>query len=351
VAIQSFNSNGLPSGGSGLNLTGFPQNFPPAVTYRYSMDSQFDLGHQWMASVGYSGSLSRHLTRQYQNLNWLFYPNINPVVNQVQFYTNDANSHYNALLTEVKHSFSSMFEFDVQYKYSHSVDDGTQDYASDLYPWNRKFSVGPSDFDSRHNTKIWGLFTPKFSHGNGFVNKVLGGWTITGIINIHSGFPWTPQYCPNSTIEYASSGIGCLFPGSYEGGATNFTGNYVFQSPFGNFQKNNTVASTQAYFTTPTGDAIATGIPPAPTNLYRNMFRGPGYFGNDVQVGKAFGLPKLPVLGEDAKLNLQMNFYNLINKENLQNINGTQTIGGPQFGVSQGGLAGRIIELQARFSF
>jgi hypothetical protein len=352
IAVQSFGSNGLPTGGTGLNLTGFPQNFPPAVTYRYSLETQFDLGHNWMASAGYTGSQSRHLTRQYSNLNWLFYPNINPVVNSVDWYTNDANSHYNALLTEVQHRFSSMFEIDFQYKYSSSIDDGTQDYNTDLYPWNRSFTYGPSDFDTKHNYKIWGMFTPKFTKtGHGLVDKVLGGWTISGIINGHSGFPWTPQYCPGSTIEYSGSGIGCLFPQSYAGGATNFTNNNAFETPFGNFQQNATAASGQVYFTVPSAAALAPGIPPPPSNIHRNMFRGPTYFGNDVQVAKAFGLPKLPGLGEDAKLNLQMNFYNLINKENLQNIGGTQTIGGPQFGVSQGGLAGRIVELQARFSF
>ncbi len=350
AAIQSFGSNGLPTGGTGLNLTGFPQNFPPAVTYRYSLETQVDLGHNWMASVGYSGSQSRHLTRQYSNLNWIFYPALNPVVNSVDWYTNDANSHYNALLTEVKHNFSSTFEIDVQYKYSESIDDGTQDYNSDLYPWKRSYSYGPSDFDIAHNYKIWGLYTPKFTKtGHGFIDKVLGGWTISGIINGHSGFPWTPQVNPGGTIEYPNSGIGSLFPASYLGGATEGTSNKTFETLFGNFPKN--AAGGEAYFTTYTAAQLAAGIPPAPVNVHRNIFRGPGYFGNDVQLAKAFGLPKLPVLGENAKLDLQANFYNLINKENLQNLNSPQTIGGPEFGVAQGGLAGRIVELQARFSF
>jgi hypothetical protein len=268
----------------------------------------------------------------------------------VQFYTNDANSHYNALLTEVQHRFSSAFEVDVQYRFSKSVDDATRDYSTDLYPWNRSFSYGPSDFDIPHSYKIWGLFTPKFTRGgHGFIDKVFGGWTISGIINGHSGFPWTPQICPGGTIEYPNSQIACLFPASYLGGATNNTGNNIFETPFGNFPKNATAG--QAYFTVPTAAQLAAGIPPAPTNIHRNMFRGPTYFGNDAQLAKAFGLPKLPILGENAMLNLQANFYNLINKSNLQNLSNPQTIGGPQFGVAQAGLAGRIIELQARFSF
>jgi hypothetical protein len=147
---------------------------------------------------------------------------------------------------------------------------------------------------------------------------VFGGWTISGIINGHSGFPWTPQICPGGTIEYPNSQIACLFPASYLGGATNNTGNNIFETPFANFPKNATAG--QAYFTVPTAAQLAAGIPPAPTNIHRNMFRGPTYFGNDAQLAKAFGLPKLPILGENAMLNLQANFYNLINKSNLQNL-------------------------------
>lgn len=243
-----------------------------------------------------------------------------------------------------------------QYRYSRAIDDATRDYTTDLYPWNRVFSYGPSDFDVPNYYKIWGLFTPKFTKtGHGFIDKVFGGWTISGIINGHSGFPWSPQYCPGGTIEYPNSGIGCLFPAGYAGGATNRAGNNVFETPFGNFPKN--ANGNENYFTTYSAAQLAAGIPPPPTNLHRNMFRGPRYFGNDAQLAKAFGLPKLPILGENAKLDLQANFYNLINKENLQNIgnfsmqDSIETIGGPQFGVSQAGLAGRIIELQARFNF
>jgi hypothetical protein len=355
IAIQTFGSNGLPTGGMGLNLTGFPQNFPPAVTYRYSMETQVDLGHNWMASVGYSGSQSRHLTRQYNNLNWIYYPALNPVVNSLDWYTNDANSHYNALLTEAQHRFSSMFEIDFQYTYSRSIDDASRDYTTDLYPWNRIYSYGPSSFDVTHSWKLWGMFTPRFTKtGQGFVDKLFGGWTISGILNGHTGFPWTPQYCPGGNIEYPNSGIGCIFPAGYLGGATNLSGNSVFETPFGNFPKNANASGTEEYFATYTTAQLAAGIPPPPTNLHRGMFRGPGYFGNDVQLAKAFGLPKLPVIGENARLDLQANFYNLFNKENLQPFGGQDglvTIGGPQFGVAQAGLAGRIIELQGRFSF
>jgi hypothetical protein len=72
------------------------------------------------------------------------------------------------------------------------------------------------------------------------------------------------------------------------------------------------------------------------------------------------------VLGENAKIDIRANFYNLFNQLNLaplpsQSIGtiqvnpalGTQTVAGAngRFGVATNALAGRVIEAQARFSF
>jgi hypothetical protein len=61
------------------------------------------------------------------------------------------------------------------------------------------------------------------------------------------------------------------------------------------------------------------------------------------------------VVGENAKLEIRANFYNLFNKLNLAGScgwNGVQcNINGAHFGESQSALGGRVIEMQARFSF
>src|ERR1039457_6657814 len=60
-AIQTFDkTTGLPTSGAPVSLTGFPSFMPSTVTYRYSLDAQYDLGHNWVASMGYQGSQSRH---------------------------------------------------------------------------------------------------------------------------------------------------------------------------------------------------------------------------------------------------------------------------------------------------
>jgi hypothetical protein len=89
-------------------------------------------------------------------------------------------------------------------------------------------------------------------------------------------------------------------------------------------------------------------------------------------MAKAFGLPNMKVIGENGKLEIRANFYNLFNQLNLApffpnnqpigtiilNPDGTQTNptaangnANTTFDQSQNGLAGRVIEAQARFSF
>jgi hypothetical protein len=363
AAIQTFSpTTELPITGAPSNLTGFPNFMPTSVTYRYSFEAQYDLGHNWMASLGYQGSKSNHLTRQ-SEANWVYYPYKNPNLASLDIYSNDANAHSNALLAEAQHHFSKSFEVDFQYRFARSVDQGSQDYNEDPYPWNYKYTTGPADFDVAHNVKLWGLWTPTLFHGNNkMLDKVIGGWTLSGIVNFHTGFPWTPQYCgvgnyvnPSGAQLYQSDQFpGCILPQTYSGaGGTNYS-NSTFLGA-GNFSN-----GSLSYFTAPTLNPNGLIFAPPGANIHRNMFRGPGFLGDDFTLAKAFGLPRMRILGEGAKLNLQANFYNLFNKLNLTNINntignyasnGSIANGNATFGLAQSAFAGRTVELQARFSF
>jgi hypothetical protein len=355
AAIQSFGPNGLPTSGAPIDLSGIPQHNPTTVTYRYSVDTQYEIGHGWVVSAGYQGSQTRHYTRQ-NNLNWIFYQNLNPMVRSLTWQTNDANASYNALLAEIKHRFSDTFEIDAQYTRSHSVDTGSSDYYQDHYPYNFKFARGPSDFDVPNFFKLWGVWSPRiFKNGNWF-ERLLDGWTISGIITAHSGFPWTPEYCnTGGNVLYPNSSYTCLYPASYSGGALTHTDNNNFQ------YTSNFPGGPLNYFTIP---AYLNQVPSTP-GVYRNTFRGPRYIGNDITLEKAFALPRNKLLSESARIVLQANVYNLFNVLTLENpSNNTYDAGAantiisndgitsnPNFGLAPGGLAERIIELQAKFNF
>jgi len=367
--IVAFNSNNLPASGAPVSLTGFDINFPTPVTYRYSLGTQYDLGHNWIVSVGYQGSLSRHYTRN-QNFNLVNFRDLNPQIQNYNRFTNDTNGSYNALLTELQYRFSDTFQIDGQYTFAKAEDNYSGDFHGDfdqgVFPFSRQSEFAPSDYDVRHNFKLYGVWTPRFFHGDhSWLEKIAGGWTLTGIFNAHTGFPWTPFYnvqvqgVPNScSLVYVNSGYCTVRPAAFLGGAGSDFSNAGFEPSSSNFRN-----ASLSYFAPP--DLTAGGVPPSP-GVARNSFRGPRYSSIDATLGKAFGLPRMRVLGENARIDLRANFYNLFNQLNLtplanQNIGTivvnpatrTQTVTSPNgtFGVATNALGGRIIEAQIRFSF
>lgn len=357
--ITQFDSNNLPINGI-IGVTGFPSTLPSSYTYRYSLETQYILGHNWVATIGYQGSTSRHLTRQY-NLNFLYSQEValNPHVNNVDFYANDANANFNALLTELHHQFSSSFELDGQYRYSRSMDDGSNNFAVDNFQFDPRLAWGPSDYDATHYFKVWGIWSPTIFRGsNSWLEKVVGGWSVSGILNAHSGYPWTPVFNNingESTCDLiyiggacANGSTGNLRPAAYLGGAGHDYSNSTFMTPGGNFPNGGPAYFAQPFYQP--GPAFPdVGPLPGVPGVSRNSFRGPRYFDVDATLSKSFGLPAMRVLGENAKIEFRANFYNLFNNLNLTNMDAVIT--DSNFGSAQDALAGRTIELQARFSF
>ena len=355
--ILTFNSNNIPVTGSKVGVTAFPADFPTPYTLRYSLEGQYDIGHNWIATAGYTGSSSRHLTQQYNYNSFLGAMGIplNPMVNNVDYYGQDANASYNALLLQIQHRFSQNFQIDGSYRYSHGYDNASGPYTVSYYQWNPKLNWGPSDFDVTDAFKVWGIYTPNFFK-EGWKKSVLGGWSISGIFNWHSGFPWSAVY-NTGTCDIIYAGGNCqngtngqLLPVAYLGGATSDFSNSAFIRAGGNFQNGG-----GTYFTQPTVTSCNLPFPqtcPAPPEapgMGRNAFRGPRYVDLDATVSKAFALPKMPFLGENAQFEFRANFYNLFNNTNLTSI--VNTITDAHFGQASGALGSRTIEMQARFSF
>ncbi len=369
--ITSFNSNFLPTAtGVSLNVTGLTKDLPTAYTYRYSLETQYDLGAQWVATLGYQGSMGRHLPLQ-TNLNAVYASQVlagqmsyNPKLNYIDWYEDTGSSNFNALLTELHHQFAHSFELDAQYRWSKSMDNGSGPYTTPDYMFLPGYNYGPSDFDVRNMFKLWGVWSPTIFRGsNSWLEKVAGGWTISSIVNLHSGFPWNPTFggigC-NAVIP--NSGDCNLRPARYLGGAGRSQSTDIFKKANGNFPNvnNSPQGASGTYFVAPTVvvnnsgwntngvAATPTALPGVP-GIGRNAFFGPRYFDTDATLTKAFGLPTLPVLGDNARLEFRANSYNLFNKLNLQNPQANVT--DPHFGRATGVLGSRTIELEAHFMF
>jgi hypothetical protein len=361
--VVQFDSANLPVGTS-TTVTGFPSALPTAYTYHYSLDTQYDAGRQWVASLGYQGSLGHHLIHQlnYNVLGAAYNIPLNPLVNSIDFYNSEGHSSYNAMLAGIKHQFAHNFLLDTQYTWSKSMDDGSQPFYEDPYPYNPSYAYGRSDYNVGQAFKIYGLWQPNLFHGNGLMNKLAGGWSLSGIFNLHSGFPWTPTYTniASGSLYYQGSGYNFLRPAAYKGGAGMSQSNDEFKTGLGNYPQ-----GALAYFTIPTyipvtGPIPQTfGVPEAP-GVARNFLTGPRYKDLDGTLSKAFGLPKAPVLGENAKVEIRVDAFNFLNNLNfngqsintaISSVGPTGEVANPSFGQATAALGSRTLDIQARFSF
>ncbi|MBV8114758.1 MAG: hypothetical protein JO300_08455, partial [Silvibacterium sp.] len=96
--------------------------------------------------------------------------------------------------------------------------------------------------------------------------------------------------------------------------------------------------------------SFATAFIPAP-GLGRNSMPGPRYRDLDMNLAKAFGLPRIPGVGEGAKIEIQANFLNIFNTLNISPTSISNLVTSSNLGQAQSALGSRIITFQGRFSF
>ncbi|MEG9437297.1 TonB-dependent receptor [Edaphobacter sp. HDX4] len=346
AAIVTFGSNGLPVGGAALQIVGIQQDLPTPLTYKTSLGVEYALTPRWIVSAGYQGSLSRHYTRQ-NNLNWIYYPNLNPSISSFSYFSNDATASSHAFLAEVRHTFSRSFSLNGQYRWGRIMDTASQDYYIDQYPYDNRFAYGRADYDITHNVKLFGTYAPKLFPNNKLLEAIFGGIQISGILQYHTGFPWTPIYANTGcNVVYVGSGYCNLRPGAQFSNGTGDTSNDTFKRQGGQFPNGGL-----AYFAIPAYPT--TGAPPPP-GVGRNSLHGPNYFDTDMDAQKTFGIPHNTIFGENSGLTIRAMFFNIFNQTNLLPFNtgdGNTLITSSTFGQSSGALGARTIEFQARFSF
>ena len=366
-AITTFNSAGLPTAG-GANLGALPGNLPTEYTEHYSLDVEYDLGHALIANLGYEGGLGRHLLYNYDAnaFGEIRGDALNPLVNSVNTFGSGGWSTNNMMLAGLKHQFSHTFSADAQFTWAHSMDTDSGPYSRDAYLYNPKYSYGRSDFDINHSFKLFGVWQPVIFHGDqSWIEKAVGGWSLSGIMTFHSGFGWTPGYTAPHQIYCNSCNYGYanLRP-NYLGGAAKSTSNQAFETGSNfptpgaaNTGTNNDQFSND-YFSVPNyanaitdnpGQSTTTFIPPP--GVIRNSFPGPGYRGVDLTIGKSFGLPNMRVLGENAKIEIKANMLNVFNLLNINPSTISTNIQNSNLGQASGALGSRTIDIQARFSF
>ncbi|HKT45894.1 MAG TPA: TonB-dependent receptor [Candidatus Acidoferrales bacterium] len=362
-----------------VDLFGSPANEPTPYVYVFSLQTQVQPVNNWLVSVGYQGSRSRKLVRTI-DLN-RFHPGDtfdgtidgvqnaspdgvpcgptnpacpapvlvgNPRFNRVFFPMPDVNASFDALTAQLTHQFSRGLSFSFLYTLSHTIDTSSNEIGfQQTDPFTQSIDKASSDYDVRQHFQLssfWEL--PLFRGRHDFAGSLLGGWTLGGILEKHTGFPFTAligacnpsqdrngdSYCPDMPLTYAGGMIANPSKQQWENG--------VFPDPAASFPGATNPVTPGTF---------------GPGCRCRNIFAGPGYTSVDLSFGKNFSLPRTRLFGESAKLELRSNFFNAFNILNLEPLAPatapTDITNTGQFGRPLDGLSGRVIEFQARFSF
>jgi hypothetical protein len=362
----------------------FPKQPNPYV-YIFSLETQFEPMKNLVAKLGYQGSRSRKLVRTI-DLNRLspgdtFDGNKdnmqtesangqpcgptnpacpadrltgNPLFSNLYFPIPDVNASYDAAVFSANYKMTHGLQFGSNYTWSHAIDTASFEVGfQQTDPGNQLLDRGNSDFDIRQNFVAYALWEiPIFRGRHDFLGSALGGWAISGLMSKHSGFPYSALIgsC-NTSNDRNGDGYCPDEPFAYFGGVTPDPSKQQWIN--GVFPTCNSISGQVTLASCPDFDVATRG----PGCRCRNIFTGPGYTSIDMTLGKEFALPR-----EGAKLAIRANLFNVFNILNLAPLipataqtdiinNGPAGDNTGQFGHTSDGLAGRVIEFQARLSF
>ncbi|HSR51959.1 MAG TPA: carboxypeptidase-like regulatory domain-containing protein [Acidobacteriota bacterium] len=114
--------------------------------------------------------------------------------------TSGGRSNYHGMVFSLRKNFSDGLVYDLNYTFSRSLDQNgaIQNSAGEVpNSFNLDAGYGPSAFDLNHIFNVNWVYELPFgtnravSSSNSFFNKLMGGWSASGIVSIRSGGPLT----------------------------------------------------------------------------------------------------------------------------------------------------------------
>lgn len=297
----------------------------------------------------------------------------NPNYGRLRVWENVVNSNYNSLQAAVRHQMSHGLLLNVNYTWSHSIDNGStwhsgattangsaggEGFTTD--PTHPQFDRGNSIFDIRHRIVINHVWLLPGQNLKGVVGQIAGGWSLSGVWSYQTGAHWQPFRTGAARL----SGD-CTTSGIAAGLCVNSGGDYLLTHgrnerpdsslPGWNGTTHNTWANgwcpngsvTNGSCTDSGGTPTQAGLPVFTSpclgclgDLGRNTFVGPGYFDTDMTLSKNFKLTERFALKFDAAA------FNIFNHTNFV----LATAGGgahnnivdPTFGQAAGTTVGNI---------
>lgn len=326
-AQQSFKFT-LPA----TTLTEWDPNFRDAVVQQWNLSFQQQLFSDWIITVAYAGSTGNHLFLQNQ-LNPTIYgkPGANtnaqrlyaPYYSSIVDILSVGNSNYNSLQVSANKRFHHGLTILLNYTYSKSIDEGSNDGSSPANPFNIRADRAVSDFNLPNKfvtSFVWDL--PAVSKSNKLVRAVANGWELNAIITLQSGLPFTVV----SGVNNSGSAVGA--------DRANVVG--TWQMPGGRSE----AQMLQEYFNT---KAFVVNPPGTFGNAGRNILTGPNMQNIDCGLMRNF-----PIY-ERLKMQFRAESFNLFNHSNFNNPNAN--VSASTFGTITSAGSPRVMQLALKAMF
>jgi hypothetical protein len=267
-----------------------------------------------------AGELARIYQENGLNGSINFFPN--PVAQGANMLSNFSRSSYDAFQIDYTRRFVRGFSFQVNYAFAKSLSDQSGISQVNFEPFldinNAKLEKSPTPFDLRHAFKSNGVYELPFGKGkrwlsssNGVVSRLVGGWSVSGIMTLQSGSPFsinslrgTFNRAGRSTNNTAVTSltndqldevVGLYMTGN---GPFLIAASAVGQDGRGVASDGRAPFTGQVFFNPAAGNV---------GTLQRRMFYGPRYFNLD------FGIIKSTTVFEGHTLELRMESTNVLN--------------------------------------
>ena len=259
----------------------------------------------------------------------IYYPTIvkaNPAVANTTSWVSQGISNYNALTVDLRRSFSRGLQLRANYTWSRNLDNGsawntsvsanTPAFVS--YPKNPALDYGPAATDVRSLAAINGSYDLPFGKGRRLVSnsgagvdRLVNGWSVSTIISLQSGLPFSPQ------LGYNPTGSGDTRNPVRPDVNPNFRGSL--------YTKGTTAQRVAQFFNPAAFLAPAYGTV---GNLGRDTLTGPSYADWDLS------LLKSTAITERVRAQFRVEAFNLLNHTNLATPNEAVFSAGPSQGTA-----------------
>jgi hypothetical protein len=285
----------------------------------------------------------------------------NPAAGTIGLLTNDAKSRYDSLQMELRRRFANGLYFQANYTFSETTTNavGGDQFYFEPYLNNAQPELNNqrADFDLTHVFNFNGVYQLPFGKNRTFLNqggivdKIFGGWEVSGILQWTSGTPisivdprGTFNTAARSARQPAQSNLSAEQIGAL-GGLYEANGRIYFINPS---VVGPTGAATRG-FNQPIfeGQAFFNNVPGQTGNIPLTVINGPRYFNVNAALLKNISIT------ERMRLQLRAEAFNVFNNVNftvsaaqqVQNINATT------FGQLTSAGSPRIVQFAARFEF